>query len=260
MITKTALILSVFAFIFIGCRKEMQSSSLSSSSVYNLTASGKGTIDSTGKWFGACTPFLGDPDALWPDTIYEQKLINNGIASDPYDSIAYPSDANRFSNVGYEMPADRVFKGDSIAFEALVTDDVNVVELDMIGTKNTASFSYNSKGDNTCTLAVGNTTQSVTLNPAIDFTTFKPVVFALKGKHAFLYISNKLVLSLAYNSSDDIGNITTLIIGRNNQQDISLLNNLSMDCDYVKLYNSYTKKLLMKEEFNIKGKSNTIYY
>jgi len=260
MITRTALILSVFAFIFIGCRKEMQSTSVSSSSVYNLTAKGKGMIDTSGKWFGAFTAFLGDPDALSPDTIYEQKLINNGIASDPYDSIGYPSDGLRFSNVGYEMPADRVLKGDSIAFETLVTDDVNVVELDMIGTKNTASFSYNSKRDNVCTLTVGNTTQSVTLTPAIDFTTFKPVIFALKGKHAFLYISNKLVLSLAYNSADDIGNITTLIIGQNDQSDQSLPGNLSVDCDYVKLYNSYTRKLLMKEEFNIKGKSNTVYY
>ena len=262
MIIKTALALTLCTFVFIACTKETQSTSVLSSSVYNSTASAKGTVDTLGKWFGAFTPFLGDPDALWPDTIYEQKLINNGIASDPYDSIMYPSDANQFSNVGYKMPGDRVLNGDSIAFETLVTDDVNVIELDIIGTKNKASFTYNYNRDNTgaCKLTVGNTAQSVNVNPIIDFTSFKPVALTLKGNHAFVYVSNKLVMSLAYKSADNVGNITTLLIGQNDQKNFLLPGNLSVDCDYVKLYNSYSKKLLMKEEFNIKGKSNTIFY
>jgi hypothetical protein len=254
MLKKTTIGCLLALFIVIGCKKEIGSDIVSTSGTSNFNVATHGVKDTLGRWFGTYSPKFSDPDAP-PDTVSENVLIKNGQAAVPYDKD------NLNTSIGYFLPTDQSLAGDSIAFKAAVKDDINIVQMDIMGTQNIASAEYVKGANNTgtITMAVGNTIQSKQVS-AIDFTSFKAIGLVLKGDHAFFYVSNKLMLSFAYSSNDRVGSIKTLSIGNNyHQYKLSPPANGNIGCDYVRLYNSYSKSLLMKEDFNIDGRSNTIF-
>lgn len=256
MLKKSSFIIVLTIFIVTGCNKETESNAIPSSNSLNINAMPLVGKDTLGTWFG--TFYLsdnGDPDQP-PDTISESVLIKNGLASVPFNK------SNITTSIGYYLPSDQNLAGDSIAFEAAVKDDSDFVLLDVMGTQSTASVKY-VKGPNntgTITLGVGNIIQSAQVN-AIDFTSYKSLSIILKENRAYCYISKKLLLSLNYTGGTRIGRIKTLSIGSN---EYSVFNffpyNFNSACDYVKIYNSYSKRILMREDFNIDGRSNTIFY
>jgi len=256
MLNKIAIGCLLGVLVVAGCKKEINQDVVSTSATSNFSVAPQGVKDTSGIWFGTeHINDMGDPDQP-PDTVAEKVLIKDGIAAVPYTTDILTS------SVGYYLPSDQNLVGDSIAFKSAVKDDANVVQMDIMGTQNIASIEYVKGANNTgtVTMAVGNTIQSKQVN-AIDFNSFKVIAIVLKNSHAYFYVANKLLLSFAYTSEDRIGTIKTLSIGDNERQHkLFPPANGYIECDYVRLYNSYSKRLVMKEEFNIDSQSNTIFY
>ena len=154
--------------------------------------------------------------------------------------------------IQYAIPGSYTVSSDSTVFEATIRNGVNSAEMRMVGNISEAgvSFSAPANGVGSYNLWVGSVYKTITVSPAIDFTSYNLVQFAIKGTKAFLYINNKLITSFSFSATNRIGNVQLLSMGYKGY----------IECDKVRLLNSYTKKVRMKEEFNIDGKSRTIFY
>ncbi len=260
MLSKITVALLVVLVVFTGCQKDMQSEAVSTSAINNLGIFKKGTADTSGRWFGTSKSIYSDPDAF-PDTVSENSLINNGKASLPPLAKTFPPDRYALTSIDYYLPADQEIKGDSVVFTAIVQDSNNIAELDIVGSQNVAHavFEKLSSDSSKLVLSVGKTVSSVTV-PAISFTAFRIVSLVVRDNRAVLLISDKRKLSVVFNNADKIGDIKLLSVGFFNHPGITSPDNGSIACAGVRLFNSYSAKLLMKETFSLTGKSNTIFY
>ncbi len=233
---------------FIGCQKEViKTSEISTGEVAEAKAK---NIDTSG-WYGLYYDPFQDPEEPPTYTIVpDDTLILNGEAKIP---DALYSDFSDTTFIAYDMQPIDVINTDSSALDVTVRKDINTIELDILGATNNAQLLYHANHLNDSgyySLSVGSTSVQFNVYPATDFTSFKLLRFAFKQNKAYVYVSGKLITSFKYNVSDKPGNIKGIRMGKEGY----------IECDNVKLYNSYTRKLLMKEDFNINRHSQTYFY
>lgn len=257
MSPKLLTLLSIALVIFSGCQKDIQQQTLSANSSTNSNSINEGTLDSTGRWYGTFKDASSDPDKPI-DTVSESRIIRSGIAT--CDDLALFQ--CELSSIGYYLPADRQIAGDSITFMTTVLDKPGTVQLDIIGTKNIAHVQCRKiKGDTTTvTLSVGTAHITSAITPAINFSTFRKVSLVVKENKAVFVIGNEGKIALQFANANKIGMVKILSTGYDDQPQIYGYDNGVIECAGVHLYNSYSKKLLMKEAFSITGKSHTVFY
>ncbi len=230
---------------FIGCQKDItETSQISASDVAEVKAK---NIDTSG-WYGLFYDPMQDPDGPAVYTkVPDYMIVSNGEAMVPYQLGV------NTTFIAYDMLSTDVINADSSALDVTVRKNINTIELDILGTSDSAQLLYHANNLNDSgyySLSVGSTSVQFNVYPATDFTSFKLLRFAFKQGKAFVYVSNKLITSFKYSAANKIGNIKGIRIGKDGY----------IECDNVKLYNSYTRKLLMKEDFNITGHSQTYFY
>lgn len=194
---------------------------------------------------------MQDPDGPTGYTkVPDDTLIINGEVKVP---DAFYSDFSDSTFIAYDMQYINVINVDSSALDVTVRKNINTIELDILGTTSNAQLLYHANNLNDSgyySLSVGSTSFKFNVYPATDFASFKLLRFAFKQNKAFVYVSGKLITSFKYGAANKIGNIKGIRMGKDGY----------IECDNVKLYNSYTRKLLMKEDFNINGHSQTFFY
>ncbi|HVX26192.1 MAG TPA: hypothetical protein VHB70_07605 [Parafilimonas sp.] len=256
MSPKLAIAFCIFIMAFYGCQKDVQKQTASIAAVNNAVAVNNGTVDSTGRWYGTYKTVYSDPDVL-PDTVSEASLIHGGEAS--VNNLT--PDQTQLSSVGYFMPGDKKIPGDSTTFTAVVTDNVNIVQIDIMGRQNIAHATCVKKGDSSIiTLSVGKSITTSVVKPAINFSAFREVSLIVKEKKAVLQIGNVSKTMLLFKQADKLGSIKLLSVGYNYQPSISDPRNSVIACTGVHLSNSYNHQPVMKETFSTSGKSNTVFY
>jgi hypothetical protein len=233
---------------FIGCQKEITGTSqISTSDVAEVKAK---NIDTSG-WYGLFYDPFQDPEAPPVYTkVPDDTLILNGEAKVP---DAFYSDFSDTTFIAYDMLSTDIINADSSALDVTVRKNINTIELDILGTTNNAQLLYHANNVNDSgyySLSVGSTSVKFNVYPATDFTSFKLLRFAFKQNKAFVYVSGKLITSFKYSAANKIGNIQGIRMGKDGY----------IECDNVKLRNSYTHEMLMKEDFNINGHSQTFFY
>ncbi len=250
------------ALCLAACKKEDVSNSVASLALERTSSQATGSFlaeeDTTYKWYGFyfVTTRPGDPDpGLDPDAnlLDESLLIKDGIAQikEPGGILILKSP----TTIEYEIPASQNISGDSVVLEATMQNKDNVVSFSMreyvvhgIG----AGVIFNAPVNNVGTYEMfcGGAKKTITIKPAIDFTKYQTVQFAIKGNKAYLLRNNVVLASMSIRASDKPSRIGFIGIG-----DESVVS-----CDRVRLLNSFTRKVRMREDFNIDGQSNTLFY
>jgi hypothetical protein len=255
MLRKLSTALCILFAIFLGCQKGIDNLASQPPSENKPDTTRPETVDLTGRWFGTYNA-LENPGGV-PDTVSETSLIHDGEAS----ITAIPSNKCLLSGIGFYLPSNKNISDDSCAFTAAVKDSAGVIELDIIGTQNIARVTCINKGDaSIVTLSVGKSKATAVVTPAIDFSVYRNTSLIIRGNRALFYVSVHHELSLAFTDADKIGRIKLISAGYNSQPQINSPTNGSLKCSGMRLHNSYSKKLLMKETFSIDGKSNTVFY
>jgi hypothetical protein len=246
---RSTLWLSALFIFVVACQKDItQTNQLSTNNTIDAKAN---DVDSTG-WYGKYFDRSeGDPDdtsilKYWV-LVYANELIQNGEARIKLQ----PSIDS--TEIIFDMPDNHIINADSSSFDITLLNQNNTVDLNIFGINNVAKLTYKANQLNDSgyySMSVGNTSVQFTVYPATDFTSFKLLRFAFKQNKAYVYVSNKLITSFKYAQSNKIGNLTRIQIGKYG----------FIESDNVKLYNCFTRKLLMREDFNIAGHSHTIFY
>ncbi len=233
----------VIVLFLIACNKEdVIVKPVTGNNLSQATTSG---LDTSKSWYGLYNFYYQSPDDTTYHTLSDKYIIANGKAKFPY-----VKDASVFF-IKYDIPSSHIIYGDDATFDISLQDSSAVMNFDLIGTKNTASFDYFAYNDSGYyTVALGSVVKQIKLFPTTDYNNFKLVQFVFKQTKAYVYVANKLITSFAYGTSNKMGNV----------KQISLGNSGYLACDYVRLYNSYNQRPVMDEEFNIDGKSHTIFY
>lgn len=240
----------------VSCQKDLTTSPVASigESAKPAALTSLATVDSSDGWYGLYVyplPFPGgDPD--WTgDTIVAYDLIKNGFAS-----IAnYPDLGDvKASSIEYQIPSSHTVSGDSIVFEATVRSDADYVNMRIWDAgKFHGAYLYIDtpvNGKRSFYIEVGSAYKEVLVKSVSSFTSYHLIQFALRGTTAFLYVDNKLICKLPFSNSDRIGNVSLL----------SMYTPGIIECDQSRLLNSYTRKVRMKEDFNIDGQTHTTWY
>ncbi|MBV9964011.1 MAG: hypothetical protein JO072_17340 [Parafilimonas sp.] len=248
---KSTLWFTALFILIAACRKDINSTNQVSAN--NIIDAKVKDVDTSG-WYGLFFDPLGDPD----DTVLAHHyvrvpadtLILNGEAKVP---DAMYSDFSDSTEIVFDMPNNHTINADNTSFDVTMRNGKNKVELNVFGTNNKAKLTYKANVLNDSgyySMSVGNTSVKFDIYPATDFTSFKLLRFAFTQNKAYVFVSNKLVTSFKYDQSDKIGNLTEIQMGKEGY----------IECDNVKLYNAFSRNLLMKEDFNIAGHSHTIFY
>ncbi len=244
------------ALCLAACKKEVVSNSVASLALERTSSQATGSFlaeeDTTYKWYGFyfnANPYA-DPDVNLQD---ESLLIKDGIAQ-----IKEPGGTSILKSpttIKYEIPAWQNISGDSVVLEATMQNKDNVVSFSMqeyVGYGIGAGVIFNAPVNNVGTYEMfcGGARKTVTIKPAIDFTKYQTVQFAIKGNKAYLLRNNVVLSSMSILASDKPAHIGFIGIG-----DESVVS-----CDRVRLLNSFTRKVKMQEDFNINGQSNTVFF
>ena len=201
-------------------------------------------LDTSKGWYGSYQMFYQSPDDTSYFTLSDKYIIGNGEAKFPYNPDALAI------RINYDIPVKEIIHGDSTTFKLSLKQGSNQILLQLIGVKNSLYFSYYVQNDTGYYLiAVGAIIKQVKVFPATMFNNFKTVKFAFSKNKVFLYVENKLITSFSYDTKNKMGVL----------KQISLQAEY-IECDFVRLYNTYNNKLVMREEFNHDGESHTVFY
>lgn len=241
---KNLIFLSISIIIFLAAcnKKEGITQPLNSS---NLSQANPVHIDTSKGWYGLYRYFFESPDDTSYNRLSDKSIIANGEARVPY-----MEDVNA-TIIDYDMPGNHVINADSTTFDMDVRESIPRIDLNLFGMKHNASLSYYTYNDSGFyTIAVGSVVKQKKVFPATDFTSYKLVRFQFKQNKLSVSVANKVIASFTYGATYRLGNL----------KQISLGNQGYIECNYVRLNNSYTQSSVMHEEFNIDGKSHTIFY
>ena len=237
--------IAVFLVIFsASCKKDITTTSVNVNAENSLLSN---VSDISGQWFATYGYFDSNYRYVATDTLHEDSLINNGYLSFPRKS------SDLLGTINFNIPDEYDLYGDSISFAFTVRDSSADQMFEMIGSDGFLEVEhYNQNLWGIRALAFGVYQVGNYYQP---FTSFTNVLIVLKGNRVTVYTDDRIVFQYSnYRASNDgkplIGKLKSIV----------LKNSTYMKCDNVALFNSYTKKLLMKENFNLKGKSNTIFY
>ncbi len=213
--------------------------------------------DSSRGWYGH---YYG-PDVYVFDSFPPSYFIQGGVAQLPYYS-----DANQvFSYVTYDIPADHPIYGDSITFEMDIKNPKDFyhsgwdVTMDIKGQGHVegalerlalVGFVADDIYTPYTQFHVGNAVHNGLSQLVYDFEDFKTIRLVLRNNRASLFLNAKLLYSFTYTDADKIGWIKNIEFGGKGFP----------ACTRVKLYNSYTGKVILSENFNTDGQSTIIYH
>jgi hypothetical protein len=226
-----------FIVLFSSCQKE--------SAIKNISANGYSDMslvknaNLTDAWYATYGTFNWNNEYIPQDTLHEDSLIHNGYISIPYRNPSYSATIN------YNIPQEHYLNGDSIAFRFVISDSSDEQIITLNGSSGYVSVDHFKE---TWGVYTGSFGQSVYTGyqSVINFT---PVLIVLKKHVISIYVGNENVYKTKY---------TGELIGK--LQSIELKYSTSLRCNDVSLFNSYTQKLIMKEGFNLKGESHTVYF
>ena len=255
MLQKISYAFFIVMLFLAGCQKDTIATPPSASNEsLKLASASSLTVANTSKgWYGLYRYYVQDGDPDWQgDTLFDYDLIRNGIASFN-DDLSLPVITG--SSINYEIPLSHAISADSIVFETTVSSFSNKVELDILGViPNTfamLSIDEPVNGKRNVNINVGSSHKTITVKSALDLSSFQLIQFTLKGTTAFVYINSKLISKMPFKNTDRMGSVGIL----------QMQNRLGkINCDKVRLLNSYTKKVTMEEAFTVDGQSHTIFY
>jgi hypothetical protein len=223
-----------FIFLLGSCKKEaVRESSFASVSdaVSNKAETSKG-------WY-ATYGIMTINGYIPQDTLEDDSLIHDGYISLPNSSDSISSSIN------YDIPEIYNLNGDSITFSFVLSDLSSDQNIRLIGS---AGYVYVEHFHESWGIYTPDFGRSEDVGYQ-SFSNFTPVTIVLKRKEISVYTGKKLVIQTSY-TGKVIGELKSIVLGYSSY----------IRCDEVRLYNSYNQQLLMKERFNLQGKSHTVFY
>lgn len=255
LMLKRILIFSCVAVTFLAaCQKDLKTETTAinnreiADDDFAFSGAATGVADSTSEWLGTYSGYF-KPYPIVPD----DDLIYNGVAQLPYLDRQFS-----FSDISYIIPEKYPIYGDSISFEAKLKNpkssgfgDYDVV-VRLIGDEHSVEVHFVADDDYVqyTEYTVGNRSNTKLAELVHLFGTFQTMKLAQKNYYSAVYINNNLVYKFKYGSKNAIGRLKSISIAFKGYG----------SCTKVGLKNSHTSSPLMLEEFNVQGKSNTLFY
>lgn len=236
------------------CQKEVKTPPAAPNSItQSLTgesdlATGRKVVDSTGHWFGGYAGYNG-PYPIIPDSV----LINNGVAKDPKINIPF-----EYSNVYYDIPEQYNITGDSITFEATAKNTTNTgqygydVVLQLFGDQHDAELHFVGvqAGLQYTQYFVGNAKHTGLQQLVHYFDHFETIRLIMKNNSTAVYLDTVELYKFKYGVENSIGRLKRVNVAFKGRGEVTQVN----------VRNSFGRKIIFKEEFDIDKQSHTVYY
>jgi len=250
---RNALLVCCLVCLLLSCKKNINPSAINPSSVGNTN----NIIDADceRKWFGTI-----EGNSHFPDTIHEQKLIQDGVASVPARKWGY------LYFITYPIPSCKKISGDSIRLEIRVKNEdtadiidfpVDNVKIGFDGKKNSAgaAFASDTLLLHETYIAVGRKSKDNVPELIHYFNDYSVIALETKNGFVNVYRDGMLLSSLAYNPLNAVSELRALSFAFTNTTGRS-----NGKIDWVKLYNSSTGAQIMQEDSNIDGTGSVIWF
>lgn len=206
---------------------------------------------------GCVNPWTGlYADGSHPDqTVRQISFIKDGVARlTPIDW------SNYHTGIYYAIPSCHDVSGDTIRFEARIKNPNNTpgavynydVVMQIFGSKNFSEVAFvgSSSSQQYNHIWIGNSKQSNFPELNRYFGDYETVSVQFVNKTLSIYINGTLIKSVSYDAANKIGRLKRIGCGFKGTGTI----------DFVRLYSSKNNTLIMKEDFDVVGKSNVIWY
>jgi len=207
-----------------------------------------GVLDTSSKWYGTYSGYL-KPYPVLPDSL----IISNGVAQLPYLDRQFS-----YSYIYYNIPDQHVINGDSVTLEAKVQNpkatsfsDYDVI-LQLVGDQHTAEvhFVADAAYAQYTDYYVGDARYDGLSQLVYYFGAFRTVKLAQKKYYTAVYINDTEVYKFKYGAINSIGRLKKIAMGFKGYG----------SCTQVGLKNSFSRQLIMSEDFNTTGQSHVLYY
>jgi hypothetical protein len=232
---KLSLSIVCIVMLFSSCKKEFINKGLQASNTSGIITK----TNLSGRWFATNGTFNWNNVYVPQDTLHEDSVIRGGYISIPHHDPSFPATIN------YNFPDQQNLDGDSITFQFVISDSSDEQMIHLVGSKGYVTIDHFKENWGIATPSVWQDKH----RGYQSFARFTPVLIVFKNNVVSIRRGDRKLIELSY---------TGKLLGK--LQSIELRYSSSMKCNEVKLYNSYSNKLLMNETFNLKGRSNTIFY
>lgn len=258
MLRKTTLLLAIVLVYFSSCKKDVTNVTASDLlQTDKLSAVQTDALDTSLGWYG----HYGGPDAYLTDSFPPSYFIHGGVAQLPNIT----NNEQIFSYTNLKIPVAHPFNGDSITFEMDIKNPKDGyhfgwdVTLDMKG-ENYVEGTYpklalldfvsDPQYQYYTQFHVGYAIHNGLPQMVHDFEDFATVRLVMKNHRASLFLNATPIYSFPYKKSDEVGRVNTIELGGKGYP----------ACTRVKIYNSYTGRVILSENFNTDGQSTIVYH
>ncbi len=252
MLAKSTFLFAIILVLLSGCSKQISESvpDASLSSDKSASAALTSLVATDRGWYG----FYAGPDVFSSDTLFAPDIIKGGVIQMPF----YSSSREVFSGINYDITPGHIISGDSVVYEVQIKNPKDSfhsdwdVAIDIKGTTGEAhvGFVADSAYSQYTQFFVGNSVLNGLPQLVHDFETFATLRLTLKNNRASIKLNNKVLVSFTYGAQNRIGQIKNINFGSKGYA----------SCTAIKLYNSYTGKVILSENFNKDGKSTVVYH
>jgi hypothetical protein len=239
-------------FLLSGCQKDLQTKPTALNSSNELSdqavAAGTQVVDTTNKWYVSYAGYA-EPYPTYTDG----SFIKDGVAKAPLLSKNF-----EYSNLSYDIPSKYNISGDSITFEVSVKNKMAGsksgydVVLQLFGEQHNAELHFVGvqSGLPYTQYIVGNARRTNLQQLVHYFDHFETVRLIMKNNYTSVYLDSVEVYKFKYGAQNSIGRLKKINVAG---KGYAVVNN-------VNVRNSFGRKMIFNEAFNIDGQSHVVYY
>lgn len=232
---KLSILIASLFILITSCKKDLDAQQ----DIVNDSAEMSANVNTAKGWYATYGIWVDGKGYIPQDTLKEYRLIRNGYIGLPKRS------PDLKATINYDIPDIHMLNGDSLVYVFSISDSSNDQIITLTGDDGYLTVDHFHESWGVYTPDFGST-EYVEYQ---SFKSFRPVIITVKDKTISINTGQRLVFQISYHDK---------LVGR--LRSIKLQYSSYMRCNYVNIFNSYTGKLLMKEAFNILGKSHTVFY